>query len=271
MNIFDIKKLKCSYNGGSVVLEVDRLSIVKGELVFVIGISGAGKSTLLETLGLMNNTITKGSVIDFSPSEDVWMQFDSIWDKNRNRDIFQVRQKHFSFIFQNTNLMPNFSVYENICLTQMIQGVSRIEAIKVAQKCMQSLGLNEVEQNKKPSELSGGQAQRVAFVRAITPEFSVLFGDEPTGNLDEKNSRDLMTVLKQKVLNDGKTAIIVSHNVNLALEFADKIILISKPNSYGLIKSENIFTKNNSTWISNNKEMNNKSMLSLLKKEMELN
>ncbi len=271
MNIFEIKKLKCSYNGGSVVLEVDRLSIARGELVVVIGISGAGKSTLLETLGLMNNTINEGSVIDFSPSEDVRIQFDSIWDKNRNGDIFQVRQKHFSFIFQNTNLMPNFSVYENICLTQMIQGVSRIEAIKVARKCMQALGLNEVEQNKKPSELSGGQAQRVAFVRAITPEFSVLFGDEPTGNLDEKNSRDLMTVLKQKVLNDGKTAIIVSHNVNLALEFADKIILISKPNNYGLIKSENIFTKNNSTWFSNNKVMNNKSMLSLLKKEMELN
>lgn len=166
--------------------------------------------------------------------------------------------------------MPNFTVYENICLTQMLQGKSKKEAIKNAKILMQQIGLDEIDETKKPYELSGGQAQRVAFVRAITPDFSVLFGDEPTGNLDEKNSWDLMMILKEKVVGMGKTAIIVTHNLELALGFADQIILITKPNAHGVISANNVFNKNHSenVWESNRDKFDDKTMNSYLKKSL---
>jgi len=273
MNIFEINNLKCSYNGAEPVLEIEKLSISKGKLVVIIGLSGAGKSTLLETLGLMNNTINKESSIKFLPNNNETYQFERIWEDENAESIFKVRRKHFSFIFQSTNLMPNFTVYENICLTQMLQGKSKSEAMEKAEHCMKLIGLSEVEKNKKPYEISGGQAQRVAFVRAITPEFSVLFGDEPTGNLDEKNSWDLMHILKDKVIDGDKTAVIVTHNIDLALEFADQIIMITKPGTHGIIEEENVFNKNNTddNWITINTKYDQQSMNAYLKKVLEMN
>ena len=268
MNIFEINNLKCSYNGGPAVLEIERLAITSGKLVVILGLSGAGKSTFLETIGLMNKTITPDSSIQFKPSINEKYDYLDLW--NDNDEIYDVRREHFSFIFQNTNLMPNFTVYENICLTQMLQGKSKKEAIKNAKILMQQIGLDEIDETKKPYELSGGQAQRVAFVRAITPDFSVLFGDEPTGNLDEKNSWDLMMILKEKVVGMGKTAIIVTHNLELALGFADQIILITKPNAHGVISANNVFNKNHSenVWESNRDKFDDKTMNSYLKKSL---
>jgi len=243
MELFEIDHLQCAYNGGPVVLEVEKLAIPQGKLIVIVGLSGAGKSTLLETLGLMNNTIHNGSSIVFKPSESENYSLDQLWKPSNEKLLSEVRRKHLSFIFQNTNLMPNFTVYENVCLTQMLQGKSRSQAISLARDFMAKMGLQEINEYKSSFEISGGQAQRVAFVRAITPEFSVLFGDEPTGNLDDKNARELMAVLKESVEEEGKTAIIVSHNLELALGFADQIILITKPNSHGLIHPGNIFSK----------------------------
>ena len=156
--------------------------------------------------------------------------------------------------------MPNFTVYENICLTQMIQGVSQKEALLKARDMMHRIGLQEVDEHKKPHELSGGQRQRVAFVRAITPQFTVLFGDEPTGNLDEINSRELMSILTNNIRQHQRTAVIVTHNIDLALEFADQIIILTKNNqsNCGQVEKNNIFYKqqnpnnpnnNNATWL----------------------
>ena len=252
MNLFEINKLKCSYNNGPVVLEVNNLVIPAGKLIVIIGISGAGKSTFLETLGLMNNTVARGSEIYFNPSTDERYDFYKIWNEKRSKDIFNVRRKHFSFIFQSTNLMPNFSVFENICLTQMLQGKSGKESMNSAKEIMDIIGLEEIGENKSSYEISGGQAQRVAFVRAITPMFTILFGDEPTGNLDEKNSRDLMSILKNKLREWNKTALLVSHNIDLALEFADQIILISKPVNHGVINPDNVFHKTDNSWRNGN-------------------
>lgn len=273
MNLFEIKNLSCAYNHNPPVLEVRDLSIARGKLVVIIGLSGAGKSTLLETLGLMNNTICHGSSIKFSPSPEKSYQFENIWNKNKDNTIFEVRRQHFSFIFQSTNLMPNFTVYENICLTQMLQGRSAEESSQNAKKIMNMVGLQEIDINKNSYEISGGQAQRVAFVRAITPDFTVLFGDEPTGNLDEKNSWDLMNLLKEKVVEWEKTAIIVTHNINLALEFADQIILITKPNKHGVIEQNNVFEKNNSEkcWSSALNEFDEVSMNEYLKVALGMN
>jgi len=272
MNLFNIENLKCSYSGGSTVLEVENLSISNGKLIVIIGLSGAGKSTFLETLGLMNNTIEKGSSIKFSPTPNELYEFENIWENNKDRSISEVRRHHFSFIFQSTNLMPNFTVYENICLTQMMQGTSEMTAITNTDRLMKQLGLQEIDKKKNSFEISGGQAQRVAFVRAITPNFTVLFGDEPTGNLDEKNSWDLMSVLKENIQQNNKTAIIVTHNIKLALDFADQIILITKPNSHGIIESKNIFYNIEGTrnWKNKENEFDEILMNEYLKKTMNI-
>jgi len=270
MVLFEIENLKCAYNGGAPVLEIEQLSISSGKLVVILGLSGAGKSTFLETIGLMNNTLVSGSSIRFEPSEGETYKYLNLWKNKKSGDIYEVRRLHFSFIFQNTNLMPNFTVFENISLTQMLQGKSMKESIKDADVFMKQIGLEEIDENKKSFELSGGQAQRVAFVRAITPDFTVLFGDEPTGNLDEKNSWDLMSMLKEKVVGMGKTAIIVTHNIDLSLDFADQIILITKPNSHGVIEKHNIFNKEdeNNKWKNGKHSFDKKQMGFYLKKSL---
>lgn len=245
--LFHINNLSCAYrqqNGmfGAPVLKIEQLQIPKGKIVVLLGKSGAGKSTILETLGLMNDTMTTPSQLLFTPSGDQKYHFETVW---KDSQLDNIRKQYFSFIFQNTNLMPNFTVYENICLTQMIQGASQAEAMKKARDMMHRVGLQEVDEHKKPHELSGGQRQRVAFVRAITPNFTVLFGDEPTGNLDEINSRELMTILTDNIREHQRTAIIVTHNIDLALEFADQIIILTKDNdaNCGQVAAQNIFYK----------------------------
>lgn len=241
-SIFEITDLVCTYHDNDPVLKIDKLNICKGEMTVVIGLSGAGKSTFLETLGLMNNTLVNGSSVKFYSNNEVF-DYDKLWQDNNEAMFSELRRKHFSFIFQNTNLMPNFTVYDNICITQMLQGQSKEEAIKNAEKMMGTIGLSDVSKSKKAYELSGGERQRVAFVRAIIPEFSVLFGDEPTGNLDEHNSSELMQVIKDSIVGTQRAAIIVSHNIELAIDFADKITLITIENGLGFIKPENVFQR----------------------------
>jgi ABC-type lipoprotein export system ATPase subunit len=146
-----------------------------------------------------------------------------------------------SFIFQNTNLMHNFTAYENACIPQLIQGEKMERALTKVEDAMIKVGLHEVKRDAHVTELSGGQRQRLAFVRAITPEFSVLFGDEPTGNLDENNSMELMKVIQKALAETDRTSIIVSHNIELSLAFADIIIMMVKNNEFGEILDDNIF------------------------------
>lgn len=269
-SLFHLKNLSCAYRraDGSTtppVLTVEQLELPIGKMVILLGKSGAGKSTILETLGLMNNTLSPESELLFSPNDKEQYRFEKIW---ANPQIADIRKRHFSFIFQNTNLMPNFTVYENICLTQMIQGTSYKDALQKARETMRRIGLQEIDEHKKPHELSGGQRQRVAFVRAITPNFSVLFGDEPTGNLDEINSRELMTMLRDNIQQHGRTAIIVTHNIDLALEFGDQIIILTKDNEEkcGQIDPKNIFYRptnpnaNAAAWHTRQAQYNNVQM-----------
>ncbi len=247
-NIFEIENLECSYNKCDVVLKIEKLDIPRGKMVVLLGVSGAGKSTFLETLGLMNNTVLSAGKFNFLTEDDNTIPFENLWKTNDN-NISLIRNKYFSFIFQNTNLMNNFTVYENICLTQMLQGKSRKESIDNIRGIMSKIGLEQNDSNgnivnlmhKKPFELSGGQRQRVAFVRAFTPEFSVLFADEPTGNLDVYNSKALMDILKNSILEPNRTAIIVTHSLTLAMEYADLLVILSKKNNCGEIKRNNIF------------------------------
>jgi len=238
--IYQIRDLACAYSEGKTVLHIHNLDIPQGELVFLLGVSGSGKSTLLETLALMNNTLTSGEVT-FN-SADNSFKFSELWKKNDANEIAQVRKRHFSFIFQDTNLMENFTAYENICLAQMIkQDVRQEEAMTGAKQLANQVGLSSGELNADTLavNLSGGQRQRLAFVRAINNNFSVIFGDEPTGNLDEANANELLRILKQNL--EGKaSAIVVSHDIDIALQHADRIIVITKsPEGYGEILPEN--------------------------------
>lgn len=251
-DIFSFKNLNCSYNGGSIVLKVNDLTIEKKKLVFILGESGSGKSTFLEMVGLMNNTSSLSSEMYFFPDdENAPISLLNLWEAKNAKLLSYLRNRYYSFIFQNTNLMPNFTAYENIALSQMIQGTSFKEANEKIEKVMHQIGLGTITRNKKAYELSGGERQRVAFVRAITTDFEVIFGDEPTGNLDGHNAYELMSILKKTINENGKTGIMVSHDVELALRFADQIIIIKKIHEegshYGLISDDNIFLSNGSS------------------------
>ena len=248
--MYKIENLKCGYKATGLVLEVPELSIDVGEMVVVLGKSGFGKSTLLETLALMNKSYMDGTVF-FSPPSTPGdpIALHNLWLNSGMKKFADIRCRHFSFIFQQTNLMPNFTVYENIYLTRMMQGYAQKDCASLTRIVLTKLGMQGVDANKNVTELSGGQRQRVAFARAVISSFDVLFGDEPTGNLDAFNSIELLELLRQTLFNNSsphpKTAILVSHSIELAVRFADSIIVIShdKERNCGVILPENKFRK----------------------------
>ena len=236
MDLFTIENLRCSYDRpfvkglSRVVLEIKHLNLKRGKKIFIVGESGIGKSPILETLGMMNNTIVHDNEARFFFHETDGQKTDliSLWTGS-DGILSQFRLKNFSFIFQSTNLMRNFTAYENVAYTRMLQGYGKQETFDRTRKLLADLGLGHVNEMRMAQELSGGQQQRLAFARAILPDFTVLFGDEPTGNLDPENAERVMRVLVQKIdeLKDA-SAIIVSHDMNLATTFADVIVKIRK-------------------------------------------
>ena len=234
--LFEIKDLRCSYDKhyqegvSRVVLEINHLVIPRGQKVFIVGESGIGKSTILETLGMMNNTIVPDEHTRFVFVEEDGRETDlkHLWNRS-DKVLSDFRLKNYSFIFQSTNLMKNFTAFENIAFTRMLQGFSRFSSFQRAKKVLEDLDLEHVNEERMAQELSGGQQQRLAFARAILPDFTVLFGDEPTGNLDAENAIRVMEMLDNKLNeHEGASAIIVSHDMHLAMTFADVIIKIKK-------------------------------------------
>ena len=244
---FNIKNAEFSYSGRlqDSVLFIEDLAIPKGKVVFVLGASGCGKSTLLEALGLMNNTLCDGD-LHFQPLNE-GIDLGKVWnDKQR---LYDVRKEHFSFIFQNTNLMESFTAYENVSLPLMIQSdESQLESYIAAEVLMRSVGLptEAVGFEKMAYNLSGGQRQRLSFVRALNSKFDVLFCDEPTGNLDRLNAKELFEIIRKSISND-QTAIIVTHDIELALQYADIILCLSKNEAgKGILKTEHTYFPNES-------------------------
>ena len=259
--LYEIANLRCSYDRNyqegvsKVVLELRDLVLPKGKKIFIVGESGIGKSTILEVLGLMNNTIVPQDDTKFIFFEQDGSPVDllKLWASNSDAELSEFRLKHFNFIFQSTNLMRNFTAYENIALTRMLQGYSQTDSFRKASEVLEDLGLSHIAEDRMAQELSGGQQQRLAFARAILPDFTVLFGDEPTGNLDSDNAVKAMELLSAK-LNElqGSSAIIVSHDMHLSATFADMIIKIRKESRpvqdvkdevtyYGVIDKTSIF------------------------------
>lgn len=235
--LFQISGLRCSYDKNycegvsKVVLEIRSLLLPRGKKIFIVGESGIGKSTILEVLGLMNNTIVpdEGAQFVFNPPQGDAIDLLALWRSGSDDALSDFRRTHFNFIFQSTNLMRNFTAYENISITRMLQGYSQEESFARAAEVLAELGLAHVDTSRMAQELSGGQQQRLAFARAVIPDFTVLFGDEPTGNLDSENAVRAMELLSAKLAAlPGSSAIIVSHDMPLAVKFADVIIKIRK-------------------------------------------
>ena len=261
--VYHIKNIVCQYNENSgPVLQIEELNLYEGEIVFFVGASGVGKSTLLETLGLMNNTI------DFQNSGEFWFEnkdirqdLRGIWTKSE-KVLSKFRQENLSFIFQSTNLFPNLSAFENVLLTQIVEGKSYDEAAQNAKSMIYRLFPNQrdrdeiVEDGKSIMELSGGQRQRLAFVRAAISKYAILLADEPTGNLDWWNAKNLIKILVDKVKSEDGVTVIVTHDIDLATEYGDRIVLIRKEfrdpqdesSSYGVLNSKGIFTRDKDKW-----------------------
>ncbi len=207
---------------------------------------------MLEALGLMNNTILEASNVSFQSPDENRVALDKLWDA-ADVEIDSFRKRHYSFIFQKTNLMPNFTCGENMVLPALFKGQSYENVREKVFDYMAKLGLDSAIFNKKISNISGGQRQRLAFIRAMVADFTILFGDEPTGNLDPGTARTVMTVLKSHLKTHGKTGIVVSHDIGLATEFADMVIPITMHGKgeerIGVVKNENLlYRKNEESW-----------------------
>lgn len=259
--LFEIHNLRCSYDKhyregvSKVVLDIKDLVLPRGKKIFIVGESGIGKSTILEVLGLMNNTIVPDahSKFIFYNDDNSTVDLLALWAQNSDDELSKFRLNHFNFIFQSTNLMRNFTAIENIALTRMLQGYSREESFEKAKATLAELGLGNIAEDRMVHELSGGQQQRLAFARAILPDFTVLFGDEPTGNLDSDNAAKAMELLSNKISSmSSSSAIIVSHDMHLSATFADVIIKIRKESRrtetgdevayYGVIDQQCLYT-----------------------------
>ncbi|MEO1255152.1 MAG: ABC transporter ATP-binding protein [Bacteroidota bacterium] len=205
-----------SYNGLEVLRGID-LMIEKGEIVSIVGSSGAGKSTLLHILGTLDNP-DQGQVI---------LNKLAISDLNQ-RKISKVRNDEIGFIFQFHNLFPEFTAIENVCIPAFIKGNTK--AKERAEDLLRTLGLDD-RKNHKPSELSGGEQQRVSIARALINNPSIVFADEPSGNLDSQSADELHQLFFDLRKEMGQTFVIVTHNMELAgmadrkLEIKDGIII----------------------------------------------
>ena len=212
------QKLTKSYGDLQVLKSVD-LSIQQQEIVSIVGASGAGKSTLLHILGTLDSPDSG----DLNINEQKTSQMN-------HRQLAKFRNREIGFVFQFHNLLPEFSALENVCLPGFIGNRSDSEVRKKAQKLLEQLGLAD-RMKHKPSELSGGEQQRVSVARALINDPELIFADEPSGNLDSKNAEELHELFFKLRKELKKTFVIVTHNQSLAalsdrqLEIKDGVIL----------------------------------------------
>ena len=195
------------------ILKGVNLEVGKGEIVSIVGSSGAGKTTLLQILGTLDKPDTGileiGGVNPFNLSQ---------------KELANFRNTSLGFIFQFHQLLPEFTAIENAMLPALIGGKSKKEAVQLALPLLERLGISS-RKTHKPSELSGGEQQRVAVCRALINNPKVIFADEPSGNLDTKNAKELHELFFQLRDEFNQTFVIVTHNEELA-QMADRSLVM---------------------------------------------
>jgi lipoprotein-releasing system ATP-binding protein len=204
------------------VLKGIDIDVEKGEVVSIVGASGAGKSTLLHVLGTIEKADRAEITID---GQEVF--------NLKDKSLSAFRNKHIGFVFQFHHLLPEFTALENICIPAYIAKTERSKAQERARDLLDILSLTDRAEHK-PSELSGGEQQRVAIARALVNKPSIVFADEPSGNLDSKASTFLHKLFFQLREELGQTFVIVTHNKELA-DMADRKMIIRD----GLLFPEN--------------------------------
>ncbi|MBN2102534.1 ABC transporter ATP-binding protein [bacterium] len=193
------------------VLKNIEISVHEGEILAIVGHSGAGKSTLLHILGTLDRP-TQGHV--FLYKTDIFKMTDI--------QLAHFRNQHIGFVFQFHHLLPEFTAIENVAMPGLILRKSEDEAMARANLLLQQVGLDK-RLYHRPRELSGGEQQRVAFARALMNDPKIILADEPSGNLDLKNSEALHQLMWELVRRTGKTFVVVTHNHELA-DKADRVI-----------------------------------------------
>lgn len=210
MDLLTAQGIKKRYGSIEVLKGVD-FSVRKGEIVSIVGPSGSGKSTLLHILG----------TLDKADSGEVSLN-GTLLSKLSGNKLSHFRNKHIGFVFQFHHLLPEFNALENVCIPGWIAGTKKSAVRDRAMELLRSLGLGGRVEHK-PTALSGGEQQRVAVARALINQPSIVFADEPTGNLDSANAQDLHALFFDLRKNFDQTFLIVTHNEDLA-QLSDRTV-----------------------------------------------
>ncbi len=193
------------------VLKGVNLEIQQGEIVSIIGPSGSGKSTLLHILGTLDKADT-GTVIMNQTEVNLL----------NGKQVAAFRNKHVGFVFQFHHLLPEFTAWENVCIPGWLAGRKKAEVKTRAEELLKMLGLAHRRENK-PNEMSGGEQQRVAVARALINQPDIIYADEPTGNLDSANAKELHQLFFDLRRQFNQTFLVVTHNEELA-DLSDRVL-----------------------------------------------
>ena len=221
--IIKTENLTKDYETGTQVVSALKginLSVEKGEFLSIMGPSGSGKTTLMNIIGCLD-----------SPTNGSYYLNNKSVSKLEDDELAKIRNEEIGFVFQSFHLLPRNNAFDNVMLPLKYAGVGKEEATKRSNDVLDLVGLSSRSKHT-PAELSGGQQQRVAIARALVNEPSILFADEPTGNLDSKTGQDVMKIFKDLNKN-GQTIILITHEDSIAKQ-SNRIITIMD----GLIKSD---------------------------------
>lgn len=214
--IIEVQGLRKVYRMGKekiVALKSVDLTIEEGEICCLFGTSGSGKSTLLNMLAGLEK-----------PTSGTIKVKKTRVEKLSEVELATFRQKYIGFVFQSYNLIPSLTALENVSLPLIFQGMPKAKRDKQAEAMLKAVGLNK-RLHHKPKEMSGGQQQRVSIARAFVNRPTILFADEPTGNLDTHTTIEVMEMIKDMARKYNQTLIIVSHDPEIA-DYADRIITL---------------------------------------------